>query len=261
MKILGFILLFISQALWAQGSFRLMEKAVSYPGLKSRDVYIYLPDGYQKTRSTYPVLYMQDGQNLFDPNRAYLGQTWRAQTTLNDLIAKKVIPPIIVVAIDNTPDRMEEYIPERRGDLYLEFLIKKLKPQVDQSFRTRREARFTGIMGSSLGGLISLHAGIHYPDTFGLIGALSPSIWWNERSILATTRTASHLALKYYLDSGTEGGEKPEDVRAMSEVLTSRQFRHGQNLFVLIQDGADHREYFWAMRFPAALRSLFGSSL
>jgi predicted alpha/beta superfamily hydrolase len=261
MKNLGFILYFISTSLWAQGSFKLFQAGMSYPGLKSRDVYVYLPDGYQKTKNNYPVLYMQDGQNLFDPNRAYLGQTWNAQSTLNELIAKKVIPPIIVVALDNTPDRMEEYIPERRGDLYLEFLIKKLKPEVDRVFRTRTEARSTGIMGSSLGGLISLHAGLYYTDTFGLIGALSPSIWWNERHILSATLNANRLALKYYLDSGTVGGEKPEDVRDMSEVLTSRQFRHGQNLFVLIQDGADHREYFWAMRFPAALRSLFATSL
>jgi isoamylase len=234
MTILGFILILISSTLWAQGSFTQLHPAMSYPGLKPREIFIYLPDGYQNSHSRYPVLYMQDGQNLFDPLRAYLGQTWRAQATLNELIAKKVIPPIIVVAIDNTVDRMEEYIPERRGDMYLEFLIKKIKPLVDQNFRTKKEARFTGIMGSSLGGLIALHAGIYYQDTFGLIGALSPSIWWNDRSILKATQHASQLALKYYLDSGTDGGEKPQDVRAMSEVLTSRQYRHGQNLFVLI---------------------------
>lgn len=254
-------MLFVSVAAWSQGSFRVFKKSMSFAGLThARDVYVYLPDGYAKSGKRYPVLYMHDGQNLFDPSRAYLGQTWRAQTTLNELIGKKLMAPIIVVAIDNTPARMDDYIPEKNGNVYLDFIIKSLKPQVDQTFRTKSSASSTGIMGSSLGGLISLYAGIRNFDTFGLVGALSPSIWWNERSILGHYQSNSHFPRRIYLDSGTVDGEKPEDVLSLSQVLEKQGFQHAKNLCVYIQDGASHREYYWAVRFPVALQFLFPAS-
>ena len=258
MKWISFILLFVSVSAWSQGSFRLFKKAITYPAAPhARDVYVYLPEGYGKTNIRYPVLYMQDGQNLFDPHRAYLGQTWRAQSTLNELISKKLMAPIIVVAIDNTQARMDEYIPEKKGNEYLDFVINDLKPQIDQNFRTKTNPLHTGILGSSLGGLISLYAGLRNFETFGLVGALSPSIWWNERSIIDHYRVGSHLPRKIYLDSGNIDGEKPEDVLSLSRVLQEQGFQHAKNLCVYIQDGAAHREYFWAQRLPVALQFLF----
>lgn len=249
---------FISASAQDQGSFKIFKKNISYAQVNSpRDIYVYLPPGYNTTQIHYPVLYMQDGQNLFDPKRAFLGQTWNALNTLNDLISRRLMAPIIVVAIDNTPSRMDEYIPEKSADAYLEFVIKEVKPLINQSFRTRKPASFTGIMGSSLGGLVSLYAGVKYREHFGLVGALSPSIWWNDRSIISTYDRSSTLPLKIYLDSGTLGGEKPEDVRALGQLLNNRGFAQNYNLLTYIQEGAEHREAFWSARFPMALRFLF----
>lgn len=150
--------------------------------------------------------------------------------------------PLIVVAIDNTPDRADEYIPENKADEYLRFLVETLKPQVDQTFRTKKSAEFTGMMGSSLGGLVSLYAGLKYPETFALVGALSPSIWWNDRSIIKAYQQNTHLPRKIYLDSGTVGGEEPQDVLDLSQLLIDRDFRYAENLLVYIQDGAAHQE-------------------
>lgn len=253
-----FLFLFISTSAWAQGSFGLFQKGISYSAVpKARDIYVYLPPGYNKARNHYPVLYIHDGQNLFDPERAFLGQTWNAEKTLNELIQKKLIKPLIVVAIDNTAARMDEYVPERGAKEYLEFLVREVKPRVDRSFRTKSEAEFTGILGSSLGGLVSLYAGVIMPHHFGLVGALSPSIWWNERSMLERVRVSEKLPQKIYLDSGTVGGEKPQDVIDLSSLLESRGFRHRDDLLVYIQEGADHREAFWSERFPVALKFFF----
>ena len=238
------------------GSFKLFKKGISYAQVsQGRDVYVYLPDDYNKNQNRYPVLYMHDGQNLFDPQRGYLGQTWNAQNTLNDLIAKKRIAPLIVVAIDNTSARMEEYIPEKQADAYLDFVI-NLKSEVDRQFKTKSDRTHTAIMGSSLGGLVSLYAGIQHPEIFGRIGALSPSIWWNNRSILDAYHVAPTLPLKIYLDSGTEGGEKPQDVIDLHRELEGRGFQRAA-LYSFIQNGANHSEYYWAMRLPLALQFLF----
>ncbi len=253
---LGFWLLSF-QAI-AQGHFQLFKHSVVAPySTEVRDLYVYLPAGYKQGHAKYPVLYVHDGQNLFDPQRAFLGQTWNALATLNYLIEKKVITPIIVVAIDNTSERMDEYIPENRGDEYLQYIVETIKPQIDLAFRTEINSKLTGIMGSSLGGLISLHAGLKRPETFGLVAALSPSIWVNDRSILSSYQYGSQLPRKIYIDSGTVGGEEPQNVVDLFHVLVKRGFRQGDNLYADIQEGAAHEEKFWAMRLPTVLEFLF----
>lgn len=251
------MLMLASAQVLAAGGFKIFKRNVSYPSVSlNRDIYVYLPDGYAQSNIRYPVIYMQDGQNLFDPSRGYMGQTWRAETTLNDLIARKLITPVIVVAIDNTAARMDEYIPEKQADAYLDYVTHTLKPQVDQSFKTKTDRFNTAIMGSSLGGLVSLYAGVKYPETFGRIGALSPSIWWNNRSILGVYQQAAVLPLKVYLDSGTDGGEEPQHVNDLARLLEQRGFQRA-TLYSFIQNGANHSEYFWAMRLPLALQFLF----
>jgi len=220
--------------------------------LKGRQVWAYLPDGYEKSRERYPVLYAHDGQNLFDPERAYLRQTWNAENTLNDLIARKLIRPIIVIAVDNTSNRINDYTPDfdpgeemgGEADRYLDLVTYELKPQVDQYIRTNG---VNGMMGSSLGGLVSLYAMAKYPFTH--IAALSPSIWWNHQSILGLMRSPERL----YLDSGTTGGERPQDVLKLSQSL-----HMGERLKVVIGEGDNHSEQAWAKRLPKALIHLFG---
>lgn len=252
------MLLILSISAFAQGTVRLFQKDMKYDSsIHSRDVYIYLPSGYEKSNKRYPVIYMQDGQNLFDPARANQGQTWKVKETLDVLIKNKNIGPVIIVAIDNTPDRLNEYTPEGSGKAYLDFLASKLKPLVDKSFRTRSERSSTAIMGSSLGGLISLQAGMSHFQTFGLIGALSPSIWYNKRSMIRAYSMTEFLPQRVYLDSGTVGGEKPQDVWDLMDTLSARNFRLGDDLFVVVQEGANHSEKYWAERFPRAITFLF----
>lgn len=229
-----------------------------------RDIYVYLPTDYRKNaEALYPVLYMHDGQNLFDPSRAYMGQTWQVEESLNRLIAEGTLPPIIVVAIDNTPDRISEYTHDEDPNYpgggwarsYLRFLARDLKPKIDRDFRTRDEREQTGIMGSSLGGLVSLYAGATHSQTFGLIGAMSPSVWWNSRSILETLGR-SPLPLRLYVDSGTKDGERPADAKALVEAMWSLGMNE-QDLFLEVQEGAGHSEKWWAQRFPLAVVFLF----
>lgn len=251
--------LLISPA-WAQdGKFHLFMKTI-----RGREIHVYLPGEYDHSSRKYPVLYVQDGQNLFDPQRAYMGQTWNALTTLNTLIRKKQIRPIIVVAIDNTSDRMSEYTHDFDASVghgggaaeYLNILKTDVMPTVEKHLRVEKGRESTGLMGSSLGGLVSLYGSAHSFDNFGLVAALSPSIWWNKKSIINVMMESEVLPSKLYLDSGTDGGEKPEDVRALEAALKKR-FQAGQ-LQVVIKQGDNHSEKAWAARLPLALIHLFG---
>lgn len=259
--------LFIAISAWSQdGKFSLFIKnfqTVESPQM--RDIYVYLPPNYNFNKmARYPVLYVHDGQNLFDPERAFMGQTWNAENTLNTLIRTRAIRPLIVVAIDNTPSRTAEYTHDidpnigigGKSDLYLQTIITDLIPQVNKSYRTLTNRQSTSIMGSSLGGLVSLYAGIQYSDTFGSVAALSPSIWWNKKSITSLYNTANQLPLKIYIDSGTTGGERPQDVTQFKNQLL-KQYSDSNSVKSIIQTGASHNEYYWAQRLPEALKFLF----
>ena len=254
-----FLSLIISPA-WAQdGKFHLFMKTIN-----GREIHVYLPGEYEASGRKYPVLYVQDGQNLFDPQRAYMGQTWNALTTLNTLIKKKQIRPIIVVAIDNTSDRMSEYTHDFDSSVghgggaseYMKVLKIDIMPVVEKHLRVEKGRDSTGLMGSSLGGLVSLYGSTHSYEQFGLVAALSPSIWWNKKSILQLMADSETIPSRLYLDSGTEGGEKPEDVRAMEIALKGRY--RPEHLQVVIRQGDNHSEKAWASRLPLALIHLFG---
>lgn len=254
-----FLTLFLSLSAFAnEGKFHVFLK-----DFYGSEVHVFLPPDYEKSETRYPVLYMHDGQNLYDPTRAYLGQTWNAEITLNQLIQKKQMLPVIVVAIDNTRNRMNDYTFDvdpgvgqgGEADRYLQRLIFDLKPYVDRQLRTLPERKFTGIMGSSLGGLVSLYAGVRYAETFGLVGALSPSIWWNQKSIIGVTKASADMPQKLYIDSGNIEGERPADVQELARIVSNR-FSAG-NLRVMIGEGDNHSEKAWAKRFPYALVHLF----
>jgi predicted alpha/beta superfamily hydrolase len=249
MRYLILLILFLSSSAFAEGKFHLFMK-----DLRGREVWAYLPHGYESSKERYPVLYTHDGQNLFDPERAYLGQTWHAEETLNTLIREKKIRPIVLIAIDNTSNRMNEYTPDfdseegsgGEADHYLTLVTNELMPKVNQYIRTNG---VNGLMGSSLGGLVSLYASGRYPFTH--IAALSPSIWWNHESIIALLKAPQRL----YIDSGTVGGERPEDVLKLSKTLNM-----GARLKAVVSEGDNHSEKAWAKRLPQALIHLFGPS-
>src|SRR5437773_4318453 len=186
-----------------------------------RDVLVYLPRGYRRfSRRRYPVLYLQDGQNVFDAATSFAGVEWGVDETAERLIQKKLIEPLIIVAIANTgDDRIHEYAPTRglidakakrkrrsRGlaHQYGEFLIDELKPYIDRHYRTKREAEFTGLGGSSLGGLATLAIGILFPEAFTRLMIMSPSIWWDDFAIFRLIDAIEQKPpLRIWLDTGT----------------------------------------------------------
>ncbi|PKK90182.1 MAG: hypothetical protein CVV64_10660 [Candidatus Wallbacteria bacterium HGW-Wallbacteria-1] len=183
----------------------------------SREILVYLPPGYHESADHYPVLYLHDGNNMFDASTAFGGNEWHVDEVAQHLIAEGLIRPFIGVAVYNTRQREFEYTHQRdsRSDsgggarAYARFLAEELKPVIDKQFRTLPNAADNGVMGSSLGGLVSLFIGTCHGDVFGMAGAVSPSIWWGKESILEVIGRAdtSKLARKFWLCMGDrEGG-------------------------------------------------------
>ncbi len=239
-----------------------------------RDVLVYLPPGYRRaTRRRYPVLYLHDGQNVFDAATSYAGVEWGVDESAQRLIEKKWIEPLIIVAVANTGEnRIHEYAPTRgvidttakrkkrsRGGLrrYARFLIEELKPFVDRTYRTRPEAEATGLGGASLGGLATLALGLWYPQVFTRLAVLSPSIWWDECVICRMVgELPEKLPLQIWLDTGTaEPGW--ERARLLRESLVESGWRLDDDLQYTEVEGGSHSEGAWAARFDAVLRFLY----
>ena len=184
-----------------------------------RDVLVYLPPGYSRfSRRHYPVLYLHDGQNVFDAATSFAGVEWGADETAERLIAAKLIEPLIIVAIANTgEERIHEYAPtparidpskrkRSKGLLrsYGRFLTEELKPFIDRRYRTKHDPKFTALGGSSLGGLATLVLGLWYPNYFSRLAVMSPSIWWDDCVIYKMVEELDKkLPLKIWLDTGT----------------------------------------------------------
>jgi predicted alpha/beta superfamily hydrolase len=233
-----------------------------------RDIVVYLPPGYDESDGRYPVLYLQDGQNLFDPATAYGGQDWWADVTADCLIRAGAIEPPILVGIYNTGvRRISEYTPTRdprrrkggKADRYAQMLARELKPFIDREYRTKRGAVDTGVGGSSLGGLVSLEAGLLYPRVFGNLAVMSPSVWWDGRAILRMV-AASEIAVKpkIWLDAGTEEGQYViDDLRILRQALLDKGWRDDTDLACYEVPGAGHNELAWGGRFGEVLKYFF----
>jgi predicted alpha/beta superfamily hydrolase len=239
-----------------------------------RDVLVYLPPGYRRLSGRrYPVLYLHDGQNVFDAATAFGGVEWRVDETAQELIRSKLIEPLIIVAVANTgEDRIHEYAPtparidppkrkRSKGSLlnYGHFLVGELKPFIDRKYRTKREAEFTGLGGSSLGGLATLALGLWFPNYFTRLAVLSPSIWWDDCVIYKFVDELDELAkppLKIWLDTGTHepGWER---AAALRDRLLEKGWRLHDDLHFLEVEGANHSEGAWAARVDPVLRFLF----
>jgi predicted alpha/beta superfamily hydrolase len=219
-----------------------------------RDVLVYLPPGYRRfSRTRYPVLYLQDGQNVFDAATSFAGT--------------------IIVAIANTgEDRIHEYAPtpgvidenakrKKRSKgwarRYGRFLIEELKPYIDKQYRTKPEAEFTALGGSSLGGLLTLSLGLWFPNFFTRLIAMSPSVWWDDQVIVKMVNELDRkLPLKIWLDTGTNepGWERAHTLCA---ALIEKGWHPFEDLHYHEIEGGDHSEGAWAMRVEPALRFLF----
>ncbi len=234
-----------------------------------RQICVYLPPQYHADPARrFPVFYLHDGQNLFDPRTSYIpGRTWRAGSTADALNEQHRAQPIILVGVANTGlRRMAEYTPTRDyrmgggdGQMYSRLLIEELKPFIDRTYRTRPEAAQTGLGGSSLGGLITLAIGFECPDVFTRLAVLSPSIWWNHRSILQLVAdTRPKPPLKIWLDIGTaEGARHVKDTEMLSRMLQKEGWQEGLDLAFRKVEGAVHDEAAWADRFDQVLEFLF----
>src|SRR5437762_7287026 len=237
-----------------------------------RDILVYLPPGYRRfSTRQYPVLYLHDGQNVFDAATSFAGVEWGVDETAQRLIRQKLIEPLIIVPIANTgEDRIHEYAPtpakidplkrkRSKGLLrsYGRFLIEELKPFIDRKYRNKQEAEFTGLGGSSLGGLATLAIGIFYSEIFTRLIVMSPSIWWDDYAIFRLVGILGEKPpLKIWLDTGTaEPGW--ELARELFKYLIDKGWHLGFDLAYLEVKGADHSEAAWAARVEPALRFLF----
>jgi predicted alpha/beta superfamily hydrolase len=229
-----------------------------------RDVLVYLPPSYHtEPERRYPVLYMHDGQNLFDRATSF-GAEWEVDQTLEAASADGL--EAIVVALPNLGEaRLDEYSPwpdpkhhkGGRGDLYLDFIVDTVKPLIDADFRTRPDRRSTGIAGSSMGGLISLYAFFRNSDTFGFCGVMSPALWFGGRQIYEYVEQAPFVPGRVYVDVGTqEGKQELTDVRQLKELLSRKGYRRGTDLLYVVEMGGAHNEEAWARRLRRELHFL-----
>ncbi|RYE93618.1 MAG: alpha/beta hydrolase, partial [Myxococcales bacterium] len=240
--------------------------------LAPRDVWVYLPPTYvENERARLPVVYMHDGQNLFDAALAFGGHEWRVDEALDEGAETGAIREAIVVGVGNTADRIDEYTPSAdpehtpsgHGDAYLDLLTTQLKPLVDATFRTRPGRGDTALVGSSLGGLISSYGGVHRPGVFGLVGALSPSTWWDDTFLLgqvALVATQPAPVERVYVDSGDSGPSQDDvsNTAKLAAAYAQAGYVEGETLRYVVQPGASHSEVYWAQRLPGALAFLLG---
>jgi predicted alpha/beta superfamily hydrolase len=234
---------------------------------------VWLPpdyDGWGDTR--YPVLYLNDGQNLFEPATAFAGVDWQVGETATRLIAEEKIRPLIIVGIDNTRNRASEYIPYKsrdpkvlnaKGDCYPDFLQREVMPLIEERYAVLRGSANTGLGGSSLGGLITLYTQLAAPGVFGRLLIESPSLFVANGKILKQSARLRNWPQRIYLGVGThevgnadKDAETVDDVRELESILRLAGL-DDQRLKVLVEECAAHNEAAWAARLPGALEFLF----
>ncbi len=260
----------------ATGDLRL-HKITSRIFRNQRFLRVWLPPGYDEAQNKarhYPVLYLNDGQNLFESSTSFTGVEWQADETADRLIREDQIPPIIVVGIDNAgKDRLREYMPHRsmhprmlrvQGKYYPKFLTNEVMPFVQARYRVATGPENTGMGGSSLGALIALYTAIAQPELVGRLLLESPSLWASSRQIIKDSRLVRIWPERIFLGVGTaEAGNADrsrsvvDDVRELSAIVR-RAVLSERRLRLVIQEGAGHNEGAWAGRFPEALQFLFG---
>jgi len=247
-------------------------------GIRARNVVVWLPPGYSDAANAarrYPVLYMQDGQNCFDPATAFMGREWHADEIADRLVREGRIPPVIIVGIWNTPDRVADYTPdvdpeEHRGDhkpqgrggngkAYVAWMTQELKPLIDRTYRTDPARESTAIMGSSLGGIISLAAAEERPDAFGRVAAVSPSLWWNSGSVSGRWSVRRPCPQRLWLCMGDRERKGLDDeLRRFERAIRGAQDMDAMRLRAEVVPGGTHDEPSWSARLDRVLVFLFG---
>ncbi len=232
-------------------------------GLKPRDIIIWLPPDYEKeTNMRYPVLYMHDGQNIFDPRTSNTFIDWQVDETADSLIRKGEIEPIIIVGMNNTDDRSTEYSDTPLGRLYMKFIIEKVKPFVDSKYRTLTDAKNTAVAGSSMGGLISMMCAWEHPEVFSKAACFSPAFKYSKidyvKKVLEYSGKKKEITL--YIDNGgiDLDAQLLPGVNEMVSALEQKGFLIDKDLFVYIDKTATHNEAAWAKGVWRPLKIFFG---
>jgi predicted alpha/beta superfamily hydrolase len=259
------------------GTVLVFPRVEGAPGIPAREICVYLPPSLARsmaagetTDQRYPVLYFMDGQNVFDDKTSYIGVKWAADEALEKL-AGEGIEAIAVAVANHGDDRMHEYNPwpsslkyrgrthpvGGKGDAYLDWLVGTVKPLVDRSFPTRAERMATAIIGSSMGGLISLYALFAQRAVFGLAGVMSPAVQWSDYRVVTLIEESPLPPTRIHLDMGwREWRGATRDARKVRDALLARGFVLERDLHYVEERNARHNEAAWARRLPDALRFL-----
>jgi predicted alpha/beta superfamily hydrolase len=229
---------------------------------RPRDLVVYLPPGYEDDPARrFPVLYMHDGQNLFDPDTAFVrGQHWRLGEMADMLIAEGRVEPLIIVGVYHTGHgRVHEYTPTKDARIgggearaYGRLLVDELKPFIDARYRTEPGRERTGLGGASLGGLVSMYLGLRHADVFGRLAVMSPSVWWGNRAILRyVAKAVPKPDTRIWLDMGIA------DARRLRAALVKAGWREDVDLAYWERQGGTHSEAAWADRVDEMLQFLY----
>jgi predicted alpha/beta superfamily hydrolase len=244
----------------------------------SRFLRVWLPPGYDDPANAgrhYPILYLNDGQNLFEASTSFTGVEWQVDETIERFVREGVIAPMMVVGIDNAgKNRLREYMPHRSmqpmmlrvlGSRYPDFLLKEVMPFVAQNYRVASGPDNTGLGGSSLGALIALYTAASRPDVIGRLLVESPSLWASNRQMIRESRATERWPQRIFLATGTAEAGRPDqdqsmvdDVRELGAIMR-RAGLDDTRLRLVVEEGGTHHESAWARRFPEALAFLFGS--
>jgi predicted alpha/beta superfamily hydrolase len=242
---------------------------MAMPGLaRERIVRVYLPPGYATSKRRYPVIYMHDGQNLFDDATSFVGE-WGVDESM-DALAKEGFEAIVVGVDHGNEHRMAEltawpqakYAPVPEGREYLRFLVEVVKPYIDAHYRTRPGRADTAIMGSSLGALISHDAAFEYSGVFSKIGEFSPSYWYAPASYELSSQRRLPRGTSMYLSVGDKEGSAADSEETVANTVRMeamlRREQPGLRLRSVVRPGREHNERAWRAEFPLAVRYLFG---
>lgn len=237
----------------------IIEQGMLMPQLeRSRRIWIYLPENYKTSLKRYPVLYMHDGQNLFDEYTSAYGE-WGVDESLDSLFKMHPGNECIVVGIDNAEQRLTEYNPydnekfgKAEGEKYVLFIEQTLKPYIDKNYRTLKDPSNTMIAGSSMGGLISYYAALYHSSSFGKAGIFSPSFWIAPQIMAATDSLGSRVKGKLFFYIGAKEGE--EHVSDMYQVLQRLGATSSSLIYSMVDPEGTHKEASWRKWFPEFIR-------
>ncbi|HWN68651.1 MAG TPA: alpha/beta hydrolase-fold protein [Haliangium sp.] len=249
----------------SRGTLQTISNFYSQRLQNQRNVYVYLPPSYfENTAKRYPVLYMHDGKNLFEPAKAFGGVAWEVDATIDRLVGEGRMREVIVVGIDNTAARMSEYTPVPdpdygggNGETYLDFIEFELMPYINTNYRTITGRENTLIGGSSLGGLISFWASWTRSDVFSTAVCMSSSFWWSDRFEIdeVASHTGAKIPSRFYIDAGGIN-DGAADTTAMRDTLQSKGYQHDVDLFHWFEPSGAHNEASWAARFYRPMERL-----